>query len=248
MPTIEFDAKNEWDSVYSGTRVSIEAVAEAQIRKNGKGPKKKIWTSSSEISGPGPYYDPKSCHVHIWKKGKDIENFTCEQNKSKDYCQITESDLNRLYCRICHIKLKFDKFDKFNLEDEKSRFNIDYPKLNHTECTEITPTGYSVFNESELIEQKRNEIEKNIIIQEKESESDLIIKIKRVNDRWYNVIYKLTQPRILYNISKLYSKLIWPWEMTPYQKFKYSNPNYRDSFIFIKSKLEDFQENYVCIE
>lgn len=241
-----FDPKQEWDSVHHGTRISIEAISEAQIRKNGKGPDKKIWTSTEEIDGPGPYYDCNSSHVHIWKKGSEIENFTCEQNKSKSYCQITESDITRSYCRICHIKLKRDKVPGIELED-KSIFARDYPSLKRKEnCGK--PTGESTYNLLEVVEQKRREIEESIVCQEKDLESDLIKKLKRVKDNWYKVVYKLTQQRILYFISRTKSMLIWPWEMTDYQKFKYSNPNYKDSCIFIKSKLEDFQDNYVCIE
>ena len=248
MPTIDFDTKEEWDSLYSGKRISIEAITEAQIRKNGKGPDKKIWTCSEEISGPGPYYDPYSNHIHIWKKGKNIENFTCEQNKLKSFIQITESDKNRTYCRICHIKMKIDKYGGINHTDEESLFNQDFPKTGG-ERVDVKPTGdLNAFNISEVIEQKRREIEGEIMFEEEEKENELIKIIKRVNDRWYKVIYKLTQPRLLYNICKTNSALIWPWEMTDYQKFKYSNPNYKDSFIFIKSKLDDFQENYVCIE
>jgi len=251
MPTVEFDAKDEWSSFYSGTRISIEAVSEAEIRKNGNGPDKKIWTSSDEIDGPGPYYDPYNSHVHIWKRGRDIENFTCEQSKSKSFVQITTSDMSRSYCRICHIKLKNDKFDQLTNMDEKSQYTLDYQALNATGTAKSDTEsiiGEYVYDTEEVVDQMRREIETEMIVQEKNDDVELNQKIKRVKHNWYKIMYKLTQPRLLYNISKVKSMLIWPWEMTDYQKFKYSNPDYKDSFIFIRSKLEDFQENYVCIE
>lgn len=241
-----FDPKQEWDSMYSGKRISIEAVNEAQIRKNGLGPEKKVWTCSGEVYGPGPYYDPNGSHIHIWKRGDSIENFTCEQSSKKSFCQKTESDKTRMYCRICHIKLKQDKFPGLVNMDEKSLYTLDYPSLNDT-TPDVVSTQQEVVNEY-TIEQKRKEYEDIILEEETDKEMELLKRIKRVKDNWYKFIFKTIKSPLLYNISDTHSIFLWPWEMTPYQKFKYSNQDYKENPIFIRSKLENFKENYVCIE
>jgi len=168
------------------------------------------------------------------------------KNKTKPFEQITESDKSRAYCRICHVKKRLDKYESFNYDNKECLFSLEFPRL----FNETIPDEYihcEIINEY-TIEQKRNEIEIEMISQEKEDEAQLINQIKIINTKWKKLYHKFTEPRIQYQISKTHSVLLWPWEMTIYQKFKYTNPKYRDSFIFIQSKLEEFQENYLCIE
>ena len=35
--------------------------------------------------------------------------------------------------------------------------------------------------------------------------------------------------------------------MTPYQKFRYNNPDYKKNMIFVKTDLDKFKTNYVYI-
>lgn len=96
--------KEEWELHYGGVRVSLEALLN---KKKPNGPLKSVYSNAS-ISKPGPYYDPNNAHLHIWKKGTKIKNFICEQNEKRPYIEYTESDVNQVYCSICHKKKNRD--------------------------------------------------------------------------------------------------------------------------------------------
>ena len=84
---------------------------------------------------------------------------------------------------------------------------------------------------------------------------------KRIEERFYpkrsydtewkriitRIIYTGSNKKILYPISKYKSLLLWPWQLTPYQKFKLENSNYKESCIFVRSKIEEFRDNYAAI-
>jgi hypothetical protein len=52
---------------------------------------------------------------------------------------------------------------------------------------------------------------------------------------------------ILYNISNTETKLIWPWNLTYYQKFKFYNSEYKLTPIFSHNKNK-ITDSYVMIE
>ena len=52
----------------------------------------------------------------------------------------------------------------------------------------------------------------------------------------------------MYPISIKETKLFWPWDLTPYQKFKLSNPNYRNNSIYKINLANNIKTNYVIIE
>lgn len=59
----------------------------------------------------------------------------------------------------------------------------------------------------------------------------------KVNHRLYN-------DKIVYQMSPTESILVWPWQMTYYQKFKYNNKNYKDSHVFLNSDKNTFKDRY----
>jgi hypothetical protein len=64
----------------------------------------------------------------------------------------------------------------------------------------------------------------------------------------FKVKHSLKNDKIVYPVSKYKSILLWPWEMTPYQRFKINIPDYKQSIIFVESKTENFKNNYAIIE
>jgi len=73
-------------------------------------------------------------------------------------------------------------------------------------------------------------------------------KQNRVIKRFDNLCYKLITKRVLYEVNIFETKLIYPNELTPYQKFKLSNPNYKDTPMFSHQRNHRITENYVTIE
>ena len=53
--------------------------------------------------------------------------------------------------------------------------------------------------------------------------------------------------KIIYEISIYKSLYLWPWQLTPYQKVKLNNPDYKSSCIFVKSDISKFRDNYAII-
>ena len=91
----------------------------------------------------------------------------------------------------------------------------------------------------------------NMNIEHVISEKRLKTEAKVINSKWYNILYKAlymsNNDKIVYPISKFKSLMLWPWEMTPYQKFKLANQDYRDSCIFVKNEDLNFREDYATI-
>lgn len=61
------------------------------------------------------------------------------------------------------------------------------------------------------------------------------------------VNYRLYNDKIVYQMSPTESILVWPWQMTYYQKFKYNNKNYKDSPVFLNSDKDTFKDTYGII-
>ena len=65
---------------------------------------------------------------------------------------------------------------------------------------------------------------------------------------FYILSYKLLYEPIYYPISTTQTKLLYPWELTNYQKFKIDNPDYKNNPIFSHANRNRITENYVIIE
>ena len=63
----------------------------------------------------------------------------------------------------------------------------------------------------------------------------------------FKVIYSLKKQKIVYQVSSYKSLYLWPWQLTPYQKFKLKYPDYKLSVIFVKSEIDKFKNNYAIV-
>ena len=122
------------------------------------------------------------------------------------------------YCSICHQKNKKNTFNFFDYDD--------FSDVKHDICKQ--DSYYSI---SHLCEQD----DENVI----KYNSSYIDKWLKLYER---LLYTSRNKKTLYNISKVKSLLLWPWEMTNYQVFNYNYPNYRDNSIFVKSDISEFKK------
>ncbi len=226
--SIEETPEEEWNMIYNNKKISIEALEHIEIKKRGKGPEKPIYISHSDK--PGPFYDPISSHVHIFKKDSLIKNFTSEQDPRCKFVQYRDYKPGT-YCSICHCSCEKFHFN-FMGSNKKPRINSHFKNLSIDENPKI------------ITEPSIDENSKIIIEPFTSSKKSYHAEWKRVITR---VIHSLNNKKIVYPISKYKSLLLWPWQLTPYQKFKLENKNYKNSCIFVKSKIEFFREDYACI-
>lgn len=227
---MKMSQREEWEANFNGKRCSIEALDSIIIKKKGYGPEKPTYTH--DANGPGPYYDPQGIHLHIWKNKKHIQNFKGEQNQNVKCIQFTY-DRPGYYCSICHLRNKSSSF-KWVQSPEKC---IDIPeclKKHHarTSCIEeyisFPPT---ICKEIEKDFQKLNLNNKCI-----KNWTNLMFKVLHII-RSKKLEYKISNTKVLY---------LWPWELTPYQRFKLNCPDYKNSNIFLNT-IDTFRENYAYI-
>lgn len=85
--------------------------------------------------------------------------------------------------------------------------------------------------------------------QQKEKPVEINNRVLTNWDRVANrVLYSLYNNKIVYPLSNFKSLYLWPWQLTPYQKFKLNNPSYNiSSNVFVKSENSRFQKNYAVI-
>ena len=228
---IKMSTKDEWEANFNGKRSSIEAIDSIIIKKRGIGPEKPIFSHKS--IEPGPYYDPQGIHLHIWKNKKHISNFRGEQNPNIRCLQFTD-DKPGYYCSICHIRNKNSTFkwvqsleNTLDLPEcmKKSRNSIEciteYISFPSTICTKIE-TGFKKLN----VNDERC--------------------IKNWTRMMTKVLHVLMFKKLEYKISNTKMLYLWPWELTPYQKFKLNFPDYKKSNIFLNT-IDTFAENYAYI-
>jgi len=224
-----FTEKEEWNTVYNPKRCSIDALIKIEIKQRGNGPDKKVYTEST--TEPGPYFDPKSLHLHIWKNSKLIKNFQCEQKPSVPFIEYTNVKTG-LFCCICHIKNNNAPFRWKPVYDE------------YDENKEIFVNRNSYSNEDFI---KTPKILRDIVpIIEKFEEPNSRVIINW-NNLMYKVKYSLNSTKIIYPISIHKSLYLWPWEFTNYKLLKLKNPCYKASVIFIKRLSDSFGSNYSYI-
>ena len=211
---------------------------------------------------PGPYYDLFDSHLCIPRKYDLIQNFSGPQYKNKIKLVETK-DFNKLvkYCCICHREMKLNpcfsaKRKMFIEEDTFARkVDIDYNlheqlkkiKISNNEDIDIISTA---LNKTSVDFSKKWKRFYSIIY--KNSKKDNYEKYKitqqKIINKYYQIVYKLIKTPVLYPISITETKLIWPWDLTKYQKFKLENPDYRSSVIFNHHRNHKIIEKYVMIE
>jgi len=178
----------------------------------------------------GPYYDIQDAHLHVWRRAEQIQNFRGPQDQKRFQFEKKAYDKNHKFCSICHCKLisnpAFAQLKKpiipkkSNPEQITNKKNQDYSNkwINFYDCYKIP---------------------KNNLLKVK-------LQKEKIINNYYKMVYKMLNKPIMYPISSKETKLIWPWDLTNYQKFKLKNPNYKENIIFITPK--DITENYVIIE
>ena len=227
--SLQLTPEQEWNAQFNPKRVSIEAAHRIAIRKRGKGPDKEIYVNTDSVTC-APCYDPACAHVHIWKKRSQIPNFIGEQFPTVEHIQYTD-DKPGMYCSICHIR-KYDYQFKWH---------------HHMEITNEVPTILK--NETKY--DTKNYIENPIVFPktvEPVEEKDVFKTFGKWSNLMFKVMYTIQNEKTVYPISPYKSLYLWPWEMTPYQKFKTKCPDYKKAVFIMKSETEKFSGDYAMIE
>ena len=221
---------------------------------------------------PGPYYDFFDCHLCVPRKYDQIQNFSGPQHKKKIKL-IDTKDFNKLvrYCCICHREIKpnpcFSAKRKVFIEEDtfarKVEVNFDLQeqfkkiKICHQKSSENNPnidlitTGLK--KTSVDVNAKWNKLYGKICKNLKKDNLNFVFRNykstqQKVINKYYQIVYKLVKTPILYPISITETKLIWPWNLTKYQKFKLDNTDYKSSVMFSHRINYKITENYVMIE
>jgi hypothetical protein len=71
---------------------------------------------------------------------------------------------------------------------------------------------------------------------------------RKIINKYYQMVYKLTKEPVLYPISIKETRLIYPWELTYYQKFRLNNLDYKSNEIFSQRSNYKITNNYVMID
>ena len=223
----------------------------------------------------GPYYDLAHSHICIPRKHYMIPNFIGPQDKTKIKL-IKTDDFNKKisYCIICHSKIKqnvsnFSKRKQFYEEDEFERKNDPMNQLDKQFKKIKMETNEKlikkdVFHDLDIGMTKLSVKNKTIVKWTSFFIKMYKIKIYNYNlhkyydnykynqekiiNKYYEMVYKLTKEPLLYPISIKETKLIYPWELTNYQKFRLNNLDYKSSEIFIQRSNYKITNNYVMIE
>jgi hypothetical protein len=228
-------SKEEWEQHFGGVRISLEAL-QRKRKKQGAPKVNYADVTGKMITRPGPYYDPCNLHLHIWKKGTRIKDFICEQNQTHENIEYTESDENDVYCTICHTKKQFLGVKKSKTTKNTITVGLSTKRQYNESANERWyKLYYRLFWKNNL-----SEIKLPLNTQEE-------IAPSKIYTQWSKIVYKLLNKPLVYNISPTKSLLLYPWELTPYQKFKLENPEYKLNSIFLNTTAK-FYYNYVIID
>jgi hypothetical protein len=224
-----FSEKEEWNNFYNPKRCSIEALTRIEIKNRGLGPEKKVYACSTTESGP--YYDPNSLHVHIWKNSKLISNFDSEQNPTKPCIEFTNIK-SGVFCCICHIKNRNSTFKwnpVYDEQEEQKEIYVNRNSYSIDDCIENPKIFQVIKIEPEKFCEPLNRGTLNWV--------KLVSKVN----------YTLKFTKIMYPISIHKSLYLWPWDMSFYKQMKLKIPDYKKSVIFIKNEDDKFRTNYSYI-
>jgi len=197
-------------------------------------------------SKAGPYYDPCKYHLCVFRKPYLIKNFIGPQKSSLKKVIKQDYNPNSSFCIICHEPYK----NKFDFLKKRKMFIMDdnyyTPKQNKDKTQYNYKLFYKKLNLYEIV-QKYKLYHKDILFNDIKHELQIIkSKSNQIYKKYYQLIYKLLYKPVVYPISHKECKLLWPWELTYYQKFKLNNPDYKNSCIF--SNQKKITENFVIIE
>ena len=213
---------------------------------------KKNYDTDYRNDFPGPYCDNYHNHCHVWKPVALIKNFKGEQNQSElKYRKHTgEIPTRGLYCCICHICLKSKGYDLKKVLEipvqpyfKKRKVEEDLSKMLYS--VKITKRDSSILWDRLYI------LLQKIYISKYRRLYDALVDVKKQKDKilgkWHSLSKKLTEPYVYYPLNSLESVWMKPSEMTPFQRFKYNNPDYRKTTSFILHNNSKFDTDYVTI-
>ena len=224
--------REEWEHHFGGVRISLDAL---NNKKKPEGPLKKNYADIPENKidmGEGPYCDIFDAHLHIWKKGTKIKNFTCEQNPKRLNIEYVQSDDSKEYCSICHKKKRNDNGSIIK----------QYSKVILKTTKELVKE--SIYDKWFRLSYKTYWRNRLGVKQEKEIEKDNF----KTYTKWFRIVYKLMYQPVLYSISPHFSLLKYKWELTYYQKFRLEYPNYKTECKVFLHPDAKFYHNYLTIE
>jgi hypothetical protein len=220
---------------------------------------------------PGPYYDTLNVHLCIPRHPSMIRNFYGPQDPSK--IKLIENSgkvcSKCKYCVICHKLMKpnpaFSAKRKCFIEEdiyckksnESDSLEKSLSKLNIA-TTEVTPdnTNNTINDLNDTLKNlniktnfdKWNNLYNKILHSNVKSALKDKGKENRVVNRFSKLCTKLKVKPIDYEMSNFETKLIYPWNLTPYQKFKLNNPDYKNSPLFSHQRNKRITESFVTIE
>ena len=213
------------DIVIHNGKINFSEMQKNHEKKNEIGLLKKDYNDFHKDI-PGPYYDLRYSHLHVWRKAKLISNFHGVQDYRRIQFKASSFCENDTYCSICHCKVIYNSMRPIIATKIKTK---PYTKPKNLINYDLKwKTFYT------LLTYKPKLINK--------------IKNKRIKiyTKYYQMVYKMLYKPIMYNITSNETKLIYPWELTYYQKFKMEFPNYKKNVIFLN--IPKITENYVIIE
>ena len=257
--------------IRNGTIDKPEAKRIREI-KNEEGLLKKNYTNF--IKGiPGPYYDLLNIHICVPRRANMIPNFFGPQESTKIKL-IENSDkvcYKSMYCSICHKLIKpntsfsskrkvlvpefiFQKkpneSDKLTVAMKKVKIDeiqdSDKKEIKEKELDELNEKLYGL--KLKILNNKWSELYNNFYhnnvkkaLKEKQKQNTIV-------NRFSKLCFKLKQKPVEYDISIFETRMIKPWNLTPYQKFRLQNPDYKNSPLFSHQKNNKIRDNFVTID
>ena len=220
---------------------------------------------------PGPYYDFQRNHICVPRKHDQIINFHGPQIINRIKLQITDNySKKHRYCCICHrimkpnpsfsakrkvfydediFKPKEDQMDKLGKSFKKVKFNDKITDKNINQIEQDILSLRVNFNQNSKLIDLANKLVKYTKKNNFETiQKQYNLKQTKTIDFFYKIVYKLTKEPYYYPISIKETKILWPWQLTDYQKFRLNNPDYKKSCIFSHNCNNKITTNYVMIE
>lgn len=217
------------------------------------------------IDIPGPYYDFLESHICIPRFPSDIKNFYGPQDshKTKLFDNTNQIKDKFKYCSICHKSIKQkvafsykrllieedifvkkpNECDLINDTMKKMKLTCDNNNNQITDLEDVFEKCI-IKKKSNWIKLYVNFINSNI----KKSLLEYKKKILRVNQNYYKLCYKLIKKPIQYEIGVFETILLYPWELTPYQNFKLTFPEYKSCCLYSHQARYKIISNYVTVE
>lgn len=168
----------------------------------------------------------------------NVKSITCSDANNTASSKDKISDLHKVEKEFKKFKISDEINDEINDENnDKNNLYYDLNKLNDKISTLVINYKSNWFNLFDKIKKLNHS---TILLNYKK-------KYNKVITKYYHMVYKLLNNPILYHISYTETKLLWPWELTSYQKFKLTYPDYKSNIIFARNDNK-ITENYVIIE